>query len=213
MSSNPYEVIKPSRGASLQEGKAYHDIPGVNGPSYRGGSAARASQISKHFTVDQKTGLDLGCSVGGVSFGLASMGATMHGFDHDFTAIEVGQQHAISSGLPVILNQADLTDEHTVDAILIPGMYDFCIWLANWMWIATDGGYEYACEMLNKVSKVIPVLFFETAQAGGSQAGNHGIVTSSDVINLIRSNTDYSQVEDLGPSADGWHGRNLFKCS
>jgi hypothetical protein len=210
MSSNPYEVIRPSRGASLQEGKAYHDIPGVEGPSYRSGSAARSVQIATAVTVDKKTGLDLGCSVGGVSFGLATMGATMHGFDLDGSAVAVGQQHAINSGLPVILNTADAS---TVDAILIPGMYDFCVWLANWMWIATDGGYDYACNMLRKVSDVIPVLFFETAQASGSQAGNHGINSVQDVIDLVRSNTTYSSVVDLGESADGWHGRNLLKCS
>jgi hypothetical protein len=212
MSENPYELIRSSRGAALEDGRAYHDIPGVEGPTYRKSSAARAVQIATAYTVDNKTGLDLGCSLGGVSFGLAAMGAIMHGYDIDESAIQIGQQHAINQQLPVLLSVAQLSDEDTVDSILIEGMYDFCIWLANWMWIATDAGHDYACNMLRKVSERIPVLFFETAQSGGSQAGNHGITSPDDVVALLQSHTDYKEITNLGPAVDGWMGRNVFLC-
>lgn len=213
MSDNPYGVIVPKRSASLEPGRAYHDIPGVKGPTHRGGSAKRAEQINSVYNVDKKTGFDFGCSVGGVSFGLAQLGATMHGFDTDESSIQVGQQHAKESNASVILAYADLSDKATVDSILVPGMYDFGIWLANWMWIAADSGVDYAKKMLKQVSETVPVLFFETAQAGGSQAGNHGMNTPADVERLLRENTVYNKVQDLGPSADGWMARNTFMCS
>lgn len=212
MSENPYEVIQPARGAALEGGRAYHDIPGVSGPTYRKSSQKRGDQIAAAINVHGKTGLDLGCSLGGVSFALVEHGAVMHGYDADASAIYLGQDHAKAHRLPVLLSIADLTQEDVFDEIVIDDMYDFCIWLANWMWIATDAGYDYACKMLRMVSKRIPVLVFETAQSGGSQAGNHGIILPKDVIELLRANTVYTDFTDLGPTVDGWMGRNVIVC-
>jgi SAM-dependent methyltransferase len=212
MSENPYGVIRPARGAALEQGRAYHDIPGVDGPTHRKSSQKRGDQIASFINVHGKTGLDLGCSLGGVSFALAEHGAVMHGYDADESAIYLGQEHAKAHRLPVILSVADLTKEDVFDEVVIEDMYDFCIWLANWMWIATDAGYDYACRMLRMVSERIPVLVFETAQHGGSQAGNHGVNSPDDVVALLRSHTIYKEITNLGPSVDGWMGRSVFVC-
>lgn len=202
-----YETIRPVVGGSLADGKAYHDIPGAEGPTYRNNSQARADQIAAAIDVDGKTGLDLGCSVGGVSFGLVKHRATMLGVDHDEAAIALANAHA--SGVSAEFIHGDLADGQTWGDVLADD-YDFAIWLANWMWVAHAAGVPFARERLHDLSERIPTLVFETAQAGGSTAGTFGIATDDDVVALLRSHTTYTDIRCIGPVADGWHARSLF---
>lgn len=201
-----FENIRPAVGGSLTSGKAYHDIPGVDGPSFRGGSQARADQIAEHIDVWGKAGLDLGCSVGGVSIGLYNHGARMYGVDHDETAIAVASRVA---PLNTKFTVADLADPSEWETTTI-GPYDFAIWLANWMWLAKAAGENVARTRLHDLSTKIPTLAFETAQSGGSMAGTFGIETDNDVLNLLHDCTTYTDIQCVGPVADGWHGRSLF---
>lgn len=204
-----YDAIRPAVGGSLQPGKGYHDIPGVPGNTYRNGSQARADQIAEHIDVVGQTGLDLGCSLGGVSFGLVNHGATMYGFDLDATAIDIANEHSRDRELPAHFTVADLTSLAGW-ANVFDERYDFAVWLANWMWLAKSAGQWVARSLLHDLSVRVPVLAFETAQAGGSMAGNFGITTDDDVRQLLSESTTFTDIECIGPVADGWHARSLF---
>ena len=207
-----YDTIRPAVGASLENGRAYHDIPGVDGPTHRTGSQARADQIAAAIDVNGKSGVDLGCSVGGVSFGLVAHGASMFGFDHDDTAIEVANAHAATYDLDAFFTTVDLADRDGW-AQVFEYRYDFAVWLANWMWVARAAGEQVARTRLLDLSMRVPVLVFETAQAGGSMAGTFGMTTDDDVLRLLRESTVYTDIRRVGPVVDGWHSRSLFVAS
>lgn len=203
-----YESIRKAVGGSIEDGKAYHDIPGKAGRTFRNDSQKRADQIAEHIDVNGKTGIDLGCSVGGVSFGLVAHGATMLGYDHDRTAIELANEHAEDHNLDATFHVADLADEQGWSKIVQPGP-DFVVWLANWMWIAKAAGVDAARNRLRQVSEHVGTLAFETAQgAGGSMAGTFGMRTNDDVADLLHG-AGFTDVHCV-PVVDGWHGRSLF---
>jgi hypothetical protein len=207
---NDYSSIKPVEGASLKEGWAYHDIPGKQGPSYRSGSLDRSRQIADHFDVNGKAGVDIGCSLGGISFGLLTLGASqMSGFDYDESAIDVARRHAAALNLRANFECIDIASEAAFDYMLKDNP-DFVVWLSNWMWIAKQKSEKLAKECLRKVSRKCPVLIFETAEVEGSIAGNFGIQNADDVKDLLLANTSYSNVECIGLSVDGWHNRHIF---
>lgn len=204
-----YDTIRKAVGGSLADGVAYHDIPGVPGSTYRSSSQARADQIVEYIDVAGLFGVDLGCSVGGVSFGLVHHGATMFGFDHDDTAVSVANEHARRNDLDAYFVTVDLASDVGWSQVF-EYRYDFAIWLANWMWVAKAAGEKVARSRLLDLSRRVPVLAFETAQAGGSMAGTFGIKTDEDVIELLEDCTTYTEIRRVGPVVDRWHSRSLF---
>jgi SAM-dependent methyltransferase len=183
----------------------------LSGPNYRPGSQARADQIAAHIDVQGALGLDLGCSVGGVSFGLLEAGAdSMHGADLDATAIDLARRHADAYALPATFDVADLADDNQW-LPLFDRSFDFVVWLANWMWVAKAAGMTTARDRLWELSRAVPVLAFETAQGhASSMAGTFGMRTDTDVVELLEANTIYTRIRCVGRVADSWHGRSLF---
>lgn len=204
-----YESIRKAVGGSIEDGKAYHDIPGKPGRTFRNDSQKRADQIAEHIDVAGKTGIDLGCSVGGVSFGLVNHGAIMFGFDHDESAIALANKHAQDHSLNATFAPVDLANDALWTTLIVGSRADFAVWLANWMWIAKVVGVDKAKQRLAELCEAVPVLAFETAQgAGGSMAGTFGMRTNDDVANLLHG-AGFTDVHCV-PVVDGWHGRSLF---
>lgn len=208
-----FNDIKPIAGGSLERGKAYHNIPGEEGKVHRDGTEKRVRHIVDHFDPTGLVGLDIGCSVGGITVGMAEAGAKfMWGVDYDLSALTVGQRVAKNRELPIDYICGDLSKEEAWDSVWEAGPYDFALWLSNWMWIAHQAGSEEARQLLKAVSEKVPVLIFETAQDGGSMAGSDGLATSEDVRQLLIDHTDYDIVEDIGTPNAGWHARSVFVC-
>ena len=90
--------------------------------------------------------------------------------------------------------------------------YDFIIWLSNWMWIAKLEGIETSVKILNKISSKTNHLFFDTAQGGSDPIDSYQLGGRSDVYKLLKKNTDFRFIEDLGLSEESYHQRNLFYC-
>src|SRR4051812_28858809 len=127
-------VINMKPGSNTKEGFTYHDLPGSGLPSQRLGTEARASFIlEKIGDVKGKRIVDIGCSVGGISYFLGKAGAKVRGFDYDRNAIQIGREYLQGKDLEVSLTTCD------VDPIFIQrmggwGEYDIAVWLSHWMW-------------------------------------------------------------------------------
>jgi SAM-dependent methyltransferase len=209
---NAYTDVRPIVGGSLQPGKAYHDIPGLEGPTYRSGSQQRADQIAAAIDVKGKRGIDLGCSVGGVSFGLATHGAYMTGIDYDTSSISVAEQVALERSATCAFGVADLTEDHVWDWITA-GQYDFAVWLSNWMWLARQAGHDVARRRLQQLSESVPVLVFETSQGpGDGMAGSPLVVGPEGVKTLLETSTAYTTVEPAGKGPAWCGNRTVFVC-
>lgn len=211
-----YTQIRPVQGGSLQAGKAYHDIPGEAGDVYRPGSEQRAAHIAARIDVDGKSGIDIGCSVGGLSFALAALGASMTGVDYDASAIATATRVAWERDADVEFLCADLTADDTWEW-LTAGGWDFAVWLSQWMWLAKQAGFDVARGRLRQLSEAVPVLVFETAQGPtDGMAGSPDVVGAEGVRWLLESSTCYTSIEAVG-CGDAWlgqdsPGRTVFAC-
>lgn len=204
---NGFETIRPISGGSLEAGKAYHDVVGVSGPSFRSDTAERVARILSVVEVEGRRGVDIGCSVGGISFGLAAAGAEMVGVDYDATAVEFAQGLADDRSASARFVYEDIT-ELGVWHDLCTGGFDFAVWLSNWMWVAKQAGVERARDMVVELADSVPVLVFETAESENtSMAGAGGIGSVSDVEELLLDG--YESVTWVGVEA-GWHRRSMF---
>ena len=192
-------------GSSLDQGKLYHDIPFMSLPSHRKNTRLRVDRILMEIDVKGKKGLDLGCSVGGITFRLQAAGASMTGIDYDKAMIN----------LATAIGNKFKTSAKFVHSIinkeLISGLeqYGFIVWFDQWMWLLKQAG-EDAYECISIVSQKTNCLFFSTTQ-GDAMAKSANISSSQDVFNILKDNTDY-QIDDLGTVKDGWYPRNIFRC-
>jgi len=199
--------IQHKPGSTTKPGKLYHDIPFDKFSTHREGTEKRAQLILDNYSVSNKAGLDLGCSVGGMSFYLTLAGATMTGVDYDPAVIEFAKAAASEYNCPVDFKRKSIT------AHLIKEMpkYDFIIWLDQWMWIVKDQGWKAATELLKQVSRKAPIMFFSTSQNDG-QAKNQ-IKSANDGSALLKQHTIYTNIQNLGVVDDNWHKRSTFICS
>lgn len=209
-----YAGVRTVEGGSLQAGKAYHDIPGERGAVYRTGSADRAAHIVGHVDVNGLSGVDIGCSVGGLSFALAAHGARMTGVDYDRSSIETARRVAERRGVDIEFVHADLASDATWHRITA-GQFDFAVWLSQWMWLNKQVGPERARLRLRQLSEAVPLLVFETAEGpDDGDAGTADVVGPEGVRRLLEESTAYASIVEIGQSPGDWlDRRTVFLCS
>ena len=194
-------------GSSTKVGRLYHDLPfGPDIKVHRSGTELRAKLITDNYDVKRKFGLDLGCSVGGITFRLQLAGAYMMGVDYDPQALAVANyfENQVGTGATFVNEDIALSllrDLHEVD---------FIVWLDQWMWFHKEHGRVLAEKALSVIYNKCDVLFFSTSQGDG-QAKNF-VRTPADVEQLLKDNTEF-KVANLGTVQDNWHRRSTFMCT
>ena len=203
------ERLRPGfEGSGSKAGTAYHQHPFLTDlPFERGETVERVAQIDTAWPVATHRGLDIGCSVGGLSAALEFRGAAMTGVDYDGRAIEVAR-----AGAPrALFHCSDLTPE-SMARVLAEQQYDFAIWLSSWQYVARQHGRHVALDLLGAVAAAVPVVFFEDP-AGASPVPGDCFAGSlegvSDELGEI-----WREVTDLGPEPSGWgpQPRHVFMC-
>lgn len=212
--SGPFAQVQPTLGGSKERGRAYHDVPGKTGLVHRQGSMLRVEHILQHTgSVEGLRGLDIGCSVGGISVALELHGARMVGIDYDKSAIDAANGIARKRNYSSRFRAADLTNMQTWSWIESE-QFDFAIWLSNFMWLEKQVGARQARSLLLRLSESIPTLVFETAQGPkDGAAGSNSVVGADGVMNLLAGHTAYTDISNIGsPPADWLSGRSVFLC-
>jgi hypothetical protein len=202
-------------GSSKRRGVLYHELPfkDISFPTHRKKLSDRVKLILSNYDVLNKTGIDLGCSVGGFVFSLQLEGAKMVGYDHDSMAIEFARAiEGVKRTGAIFVNQS-ITEDLLKD---FKGI-DFCIWFSQFMWLVKEIGAERSKYFLHELSrKINHVMFFETSIGDGG-AGNAiremGLTNISSVRNMLISNTCFTKIESIGCAMDGWGERPVFACS
>ena len=141
--------INKIEGSSTKQGCLYHELPFFsNIPTHRKSSKLRADIIKNNLTITDKTGLDLGCSVGGITFELQLAGANMVGIDYDPNAINLAKE------IEKYYNTGALFRYQLITYSLIFGLqeFDFIVWLNQWMWLAKQEGEDVARQILYTAS-------------------------------------------------------------
>lgn len=195
-------------GSSTRDGKLYHDLPfeGLGSlTSHRGRTRKRIDKIVRHFNPRGKKVLDIGCSVGGLTLGMAEYGAEKAvGVDYATDSIEIGKEAAR------ILNFNNVefhVEEITIEWAKKLEYYDCIIWYSNWMWIVKQKGLEYAKELLFEVSKKTDIMFFESSSDDG-MARIKGS-TQDDIEKWLKENTVFRKIRRYPPTG-GWMHRDVF---
>jgi len=196
-------------GSSTRDAKMYHDLPfeGLDEfSSHRGRTRKRIELINSHIGIKNKTVLDIGCSVGGISLGMAESGAKhVTGVDYAKDSIEIAQEAAMT------LKMDDRTtfkvEEITIEWAKALPKYDVIIWLSQWMWIVKQHGMEYAQELLFEVSKKTDLMFFESSADDG-MARIKG-ATQDDIQTWLKQFTVFRKLRRYKP-VGGWMNRDLF---
>ena len=196
-------------GANVYENTLYCGLPfeiGIELPAHRTFPQDRSEKILSTLPEEMKNGLDIGCSIGHMTFEVAKHDKNMVGIDYDTQSINFANIINNYKQFNIDFQNKEFNLEY---ALSLP-QYDFIIWLDNFMWIAQAYGLEEAKKILMETSKKCKIMYFETSQGGGMSSYQF---TKDEVHNLLKENTQFDTIEDLGISNDGWWARNLFKLS
>jgi len=203
---------KGSPGAHVASGVVYHGLPfkEIEVPHHRKFSSVRLDNILEKLPCHARKGLDIGCSIGSMCFALQAKGKRMTGIDYDPESIHFANKINAYKGYRISFMLEDFTLKYVREKM---SNYDFVVWLSNWMWIAKSQGVDEAKQILYEVSKRSKFMFFDTAQGGTDKADSFHLDGVEAVYALLKENTVYQYIEDLGLSEKGYHQRNLFFCS
>jgi len=188
----------------------YHDLPfeGMNHlKRHRGNTRGRIDKIDSLCTIKGKTFLDLGCSVGGLSLGMAEKGAKHAlGVDYDADSIQIASEAAKQ----LKFDKAEFrVQEIDMDFMRNIPRFDRILWFSNWMWIVKKYGMEYAKNMLYLASRKCNVMLFESAADDG-KARIKG-ATQNDIFRWLGENTTFKSVKNCHGTG-GWMSRNVYLC-
>lgn len=201
-------------GSSTKLGMLYHDyaLPETQLKAHRTNSISRLLLLKKHLPIYKARILDIGCGPGGISLGLALLGALkVTGVDHDKTAIEL----AIAIAEKYKIDNAEFYTSSLADFNISEA--DIIVWLSQWMWIVKQKGLEYGKDMLFEIPRKTGAHFmaFESAADDGKAAIKRS--TQSDIENFLRLCTPFTIIRNIGPFKDEWRKpgqeRLVFICS
>ncbi len=206
---------KQFAGSSDATGWLYHDyaLPEHGLKAHRKNTDRRLRLIKKHVTINHASVLDIGCSSGGMTTGLALLGASRAtGVDYDPAAIALGNAMKDKYGLcNVHFDCADFMNYKIPQA-------DIILWLSNWMWIVKAHGLDTGKKMMFEVPTRAnaSVMVFESA-ASDKSAPIVG-TTQKHIEEFVRAWSPFSQVLNVGPFDDHWsqkgeQPRNVLICT
>lgn len=212
----------------MHVGKAYHEVPfsELSLPTHRHNLNVRVNLIKQEMTKRKlaykgKYGLDIGCSVGGLSFSMTKAGAKqVLGVDYDPLSINVGNaiESHYKTGAVFLEDKVSLeTLPALIEAAADPatGRINFCLWFSQFMWLLKQTSLEEAIEFLRKLTNVTDVLWFESSQgdmAAGDAMRKYNLTSGAALEDLLRQHTPYQKIINLGNAKDGWGNREVILC-
>ena len=201
-------------GSAVRAGWLYHDypLPETQFFSHRENSTVRVAKLKSYIPLYKARVLDLGCSSGGISIGLALLGASrVTAVDYDPSAISIGQAVAEKYEIDNIEFHLSCVEKFPTPEV------DVVIWLSQWMCIVKQRGLEFGKNLLFEIPSRAGAQFmaFESAADDG-KAAIPGI-TQKDIEKFLRLWTPFTCIKNVGPFADQWREpgqeRMVFMCS
>lgn len=193
-------------GSNTQEGKAYHTFDGADIHGQAGNVKQRVSLILNNYQPFSRKGIDLGCTIGGITLSLSQAGATMTGIDYDYQSIDVAKAYADKFNQIINYKTEDI-DLKTIKEI----NQDFVVWLSQWQWFCKQHGFEAGLDALYELGKKDIVVFFETS-LGDGMAGNvmkANNMSEKKLVNILEN--CFYKVKKIGVD-EFWRKRPVFMC-
>jgi len=206
---------KKVAGSSKLQGFAYHEVPfkDIALPTHRSNLKCRLRIITKQLNLKGKTGIDLGCSVGGFVFSCQLKGAQMTGYDYDKAAIGVAQaiEKKKKTGAKFVctpISEAIFKNFHTIN---------FCVWYSQFMWLVKSLGPKKGLQFMYDLStRITDALFFETSigdYGAGKEMKELKLTNLAAIKNALINNTCFTSITFKGAAQDNWAQRPIFVCT
>jgi|GEM_PF-3515096 hypothetical protein len=202
-------------GSSQNKGWAYHGLPfkDIEIKTHRKNLEKRMGLLLSRYDCQDKTGIDLGCNIGGFVFGCQLHGAKMTGYDYDFASINLANEIEAIKHTGAKFFCKPITERILQEFDRV----DFVVWLSQFMWMVRSLGAEDALVFMYDLSlRVNDTMFFETSledSMAGKEMVDMKIISKQAVRNLLINNTCFTKIEYLGYFEDGWSHRPVFQCS
>jgi len=206
-------------GLTHNVGTGYHELPfpELKFKTSRSDLDSRLQRIKEVQAIEGAYGVDIGCAIGGMTFGLQKLGAQMVGIDRDQPSINVASEceALFKTGANFECRSVDegvISELSTVYANPKTGRFDFAVWFSSFNWVAEALGREATAKVLQETSAVVDALIADSAIGGkGAPAlENIGVVSNEAFVSFILENSSYSNFEIVGKDLD-WYGREVYK--
>lgn len=200
----------------LAQVEPYQPIYGLAGlvPEPARASADRARAIEAGMSgVRGRRVLDIGSSLGYMSFYFADRGARVTGWEYNAANTEVARQVGAVTGIPVTF----VTKELTLDTVrsIEPGAYDYAFVLAVFHHIIHFQGLEAAQQILAELLDRVPVVFLELASKGEDPDLFWDAAQPEDpltLLDLVRDRSDLTRLGTFGTHLSA-HPRPLYRLA
>ncbi len=138
--------------------------------------------------------LDVGANAGFYSFNFAKLGAIVDAYEPHQHYASIGTQIAEAASLPVSWHNKPIEQTD-----LLGNKYDVALMLSVFQWMSQGNEHlESATELLRLIASLSKFLFFELGCNSGKSAIHTNDLPIWWVWNLLRKNTEYSQIAFLG---------------
>ena len=209
------------RGLTHREGVAYHELPfhQLKLRTSRSDLKQRLARISSVYDIQGSYGLDVGCAVGGLTFGLQFRGAQMLGVDRDNPSLQVARECESYFNTGANFLEGDFSTGLLREALAKhgnpeTGRFDFAVWFSSFNWVLDALGPAEIVKLLSFFSQSVDVLIADSAIGGkGADAmRTAGIQTNEEFAKFVIKNSHYLNVTPIGFDSD-WYGRESFMFS
>jgi SAM-dependent methyltransferase len=208
-------------GLTHEIGTGYHELPfaELRFKTSRGDLNNRLHRLGHIQEVKGAYGLDIGCAIGGMTFGLQQLGAQMVGIDRDEPSIAVAKECEALFKTGATFVCEPFGEEVLAELARTYGNpktehFDFAIWFSSFNWVAEALGTEATRSLLHNVSQHIDVLIADSAIGGkgASALQNIGVISNETFVSFVLNNSMYTKYELVGQDAD-WYGRAVYRFS
>lgn len=208
-------------GLTHEVGTGYHELPfpELRFKTSRGDLSARLQRLSQIQEIKGSYGLDIGCAIGGMTFGLQKIGSKMVGIDRDEPSIAVAQEceALFKTGATFVcasFGEETLAELARLYGNPMTGRFDFAIWFSSFNWVAEALGLEATRALLEAVSQSVDTLIADSAIGGKGAVAleSLGIVSNESFVSFVLDNSQYTKYEVVGQDA-GWYGRSVYRFS
>lgn len=202
-------------GLPREQAVVYHELPFPELKlRYRRKDLDERMQILLNaIELKDKIGFDIGCALGGLTFGLQKQGAEMLGIERDKPAYEVAVEieKYYNTGAKFINEEISTNTLTKALKKMNCKSFDFTIWLSSFNWVAGANSEETLKQLLFELSLKSEVLIADSAIGGKGQKflDEIGIKTNQNFVDYVLLNSDYSNVTKLHTYTE-WYGRSLY---
>lgn len=197
-------------GLTHRKGVLYHEVPfrGLRLEYSRSDLRERLQILSTELEVKDRFGLDLGCAVGGLTFSLQLLGATMKGVERDPAC--VGLARALESRFRT---GAEFIQADVVEFVSSSGHseYDFICIFSAFNWIIEGMDADSTKNFLCKLGGLSRTFVMDSALGGKGQKNLTaiGITDEGSFRGVVADGLGSTRVRQIGQNR-GWYDRGLY---